>query len=98
MKILKFSVMAALFSILFLSANSQEKDLNKIKNSTEVLSEFSKMKEHIPEKLFNVTEGIVIVPHMINAGMVVTGERGKGIAVVKNEDGTWSNPVFFYYA
>ncbi len=94
MKLLKFSSMAVLFFIIFLSANSQEKELNKIKSSIDVLTEFGKMKENIPEKLFNVTEGIIIVPKMINAGLAVSGERGKGIAVVKNEDGTWSNPIF----
>ena len=31
---------------------------------------------------------------MKNAGLVVGGKRGKGIAVVKNADGSWSDPVF----
>jgi lipid-binding SYLF domain-containing protein len=94
MKTFKFSLMAVLFSITFLAAKSQEKDINKIKTSTQVLTEFSKMKENIPEKLFNTTEGIIIIPKMINAGLGVGGKRGKGLAIVKNADGSWSNPVF----
>jgi lipid-binding SYLF domain-containing protein len=94
MKKLEFSSMAVLFSIFFLSAYSQDKDLAKIKASTEVLSEFSKMKENLPGKLFSGSEGIIIIPGSINAGFGIAGKRGKGIAVVKNEDGTWSNPVF----
>ncbi len=94
MKVLKFSLIAMFFSIIFLPAYSQQKDNDKIKTSTEVLTEFSKIKETIPEQLFNIIEGIIIIPKMINAGFGLAGKRGKGIAVVKNADGTWSNPVF----
>jgi len=41
-----------------------------------------------------ITEGIIVVPKLINAGFVVGGKRGKGIAMVKLPDGTWSDPVF----
>ena len=86
--------MVVLFSLFFLSASSQEKDVDKIKSSTEVLTDFSKMKENIPEILFKEAEGIIIVPKLINAGLGIGGKRGKGIATVKNADGTWSDPVF----
>ena len=39
------------------------------------------MKEKIPQKLFNVSEGIIIVPKLLNAGFVIAGKRGKGIAM-----------------
>ncbi len=77
-----------------LQVKSQEKETDKIKAANKVLVEFSKMKEKIPQKLFNVTEGIIIVPKLLNAGFVIAGKRGKGIAMVKNADGTWSDPVF----
>jgi lipid-binding SYLF domain-containing protein len=37
---------------------------------------------------------IIVIPHMINAGLAVGGKRGKGVAIVKMADGKWSNPVF----
>jgi lipid-binding SYLF domain-containing protein len=86
--------------ILFVSfaftAKSQDKakEEEKIEASTKVLHDFSEMKESIPKELMNITEGIIVVPKLINAGFVVGGKRGKGIAMVKLEDGTWSNPVF----
>jgi lipid-binding SYLF domain-containing protein len=76
------------------SAYSQDKEQQKIEAATTVLSDFSKMKESIPSELLAVTEGIIIVPKLINAGLVVGGKRGKGIAMVKRADGTWSNPAF----
>ncbi len=86
-----------LFLLMIFSTQTifaQEKQQEKIDASAKVLADFSKMKENIPRELLKVTEGIIIIPKLINAGFVVAGRRGKGIAMVKHSDGTWSNPVF----
>lgn len=75
-------------------ALAQNKEQKRIQASTQVLSGFGKMKESIPSKLLELTQGIVIVPKLINAGFVIGGKRGRGIAMVKRADGSWSNPVF----
>ena len=75
-------------------SNAQEKEKKRIEASSVVLSNFGKMKESIPASLLKVTEGIIIVPKLINAGFVVGGKRGRGIAMVKRADGSWSNPIF----
>jgi lipid-binding SYLF domain-containing protein len=36
----------------------------------------------------------VIIPNLINAGLGIGGQRGKGVAMLKKADGSWSNPVF----
>ena len=94
MKIEKLSLLAIIFFFICLQVKSQQKETEKIKAANKVLVEFSNMKEKIPQKLFAVTEGIIIVPKLLNAGFVIAGKRGKGIAMVKNADGTWSDPVF----
>ena len=48
----------------------------------------------IPHELIEQYEGIVIIPKMINAGFALGGKRGRGIAMVKLENGKWSDPVF----
>lgn len=90
-----------LFSFLvlllaFTSAKSQvkQRDQEKIDASIKVLQDFGEMKDKIPRELMKITQGVIVVPKLINAGFVVGGKRGKGIAMVKMEDGTWSNPVF----
>ncbi len=93
MKILKFPLAVTLL-LIGLHAKSQAKENDKIIAANKVLVQFSNMKEKIPQKLFGVTEGIIIVPKLLNAGFVIAGKRGKGIAMVKNADGTWSDPVF----
>jgi SH3 domain-containing YSC84-like protein 1 len=88
------SFLLILFLSSFITAKSQEKQEDKIEAATKVLQDFSKMKEDIPAELLKVTEGIIIVPKLINAGFVLAGKRGKGLAMIKMDDGSWSNPVF----
>lgn len=85
-----------IFLLLSFSIKSfaQDKQAEKITSAIQVLKDFGSMKESIPHELLEMSEGIIIVPKMINAGFVIAGKRGRGIAMVKNEDGNWSNPVF----
>ncbi len=88
-------VVACMAGLLVPSVTSaQEKEKKRIEASGVVLDDFGKMKESIPSSLLKVTEGIIIVPKLLNAGFVVGGKRGRGIAMVKREDGSWSNPIF----
>lgn len=97
MKTQKFSklfFLMAISGLCFVQAKSQEKQEDKITATTKVLKDFGNMKESIPAELLKVTEGIIVVPKLINGGFVLAAKRGKGIAMVKLPNGTWSNPVF----
>jgi len=98
MKTLKFLkmpfIMLFSISLLLMSATPQQKEETKLNDSAVVLREFGKMKESIPHQLLEETHGIIIIPKLINAGLVVGGKRGKGIAMVKDANGKWSDPVF----
>jgi lipid-binding SYLF domain-containing protein len=94
MKNVKVLLLAAACSFFSLPVKSQDKQEAKLDRSLEVLTEFSRLKENIPQQLFEIAEGIVIVPRLINAGLGVAGKRGTGIAVIKNANESWSNPVF----
>lgn len=86
-----------LLAVIFLAATTlqaQDKQEQKLQASIKTIQEFGKLRESIPKQLMQKTEGIIIIPGMINAGFVVGGKRGRGIAMVKNDNGTWSNPVF----
>lgn len=94
MKLRIISFLTGLIICSTFSVTAQEKQQDKITASVKVINDFSQMKEKIPKELLKVTEGIIIVPKLINAGLVLAGKRGKGIAMAKLEDGSWSNPVF----
>lgn len=91
---LSSSLVAVALLFAHVPIDNQDKQPDKIKASTEVITEFGRMKEQIPARLFAMTEGVVIIPKLINAGLGVAGKRGKGVAMVKRADGSWSNPVF----
>jgi len=85
--------------IILLSVGSsisfaQDKLDEKIQKSIIVLKEFANMEESIPAQLMEKAEGIVIIPTLIKAGLGIGGQRGKGVAMMKNANGTWSDPVF----
>ena len=97
MKIIKILSLPLLLSLLFVLASAstdESRETERIHKASNVLKDFGKMKESIPHELMENCQGIVIVPDLLNAGFVVGGKRGRGIAMVKLDDGTWSDPVF----
>lgn len=98
MKTLKFLRLPVLLGLFFVMISAKPADDSKqterIHNSSNVLKEFAKMKESIPHQLLEEYEGIVIIPKLINAGFGIGGKRGKGVAMVKLDNGKWSDPVF----
>ncbi len=50
---------------------------------------------YIPPSLFIQSEGIVILPGAFKVALGVVGGQGaRGIALIRKNDGTWSNPFF----
>jgi lipid-binding SYLF domain-containing protein len=96
MEKLKFLMLPILLSafLILVAAAPGSKETERIHSAANVLKEFSKMKETIPHDLISEYQGIVIVPHLLNAGFVIGGKRGRGVAMVKLNDGKWSDPVF----
>jgi lipid-binding SYLF domain-containing protein len=70
----------------------------KINAATEVLQEITGIPEGISPTLLSNSYGIVIIPGTIKLGFFFGGQYGSGIAMVRNEDGSWSNPSFVYLA
>lgn len=96
MKLLRFLKIPLLLSIFIVlaSATDTSKETERIHDSANVLKAFGSMKESIPHQLLEEYNGIVIIPHMINAGFGIGGKHGKGVAMVKLDNGKWSDPVF----
>lgn len=79
------------------SAVEAGKETERVNKSSEVLVAFSKMKEGIPSELLAGSEGVIVIPKLINAGLGIGGKRGKGVGMVKLANGKWSNPVFITF-
>jgi len=93
LKFLKLTFALCLF-LAMVSFTQADKEHERINRSIDVLRDFSAMKESIPHQLLASYNGIVIIPHMLNAGFAIGGKHGRGIALVRLPDGTWSDPVF----
>ncbi|HMB98664.1 MAG TPA: lipid-binding SYLF domain-containing protein [Balneolaceae bacterium] len=77
-----------------LRAQNQEL-LDKIEESATIIEEITDIAENgIPPAMMKKAGGVVLIPDMYKGGFIVGGRRGKGIALIQNEDGSWSRPVF----
>jgi SH3 domain-containing YSC84-like protein 1 len=96
MRTLKLFCIPLLLSVFILCASATDAgvETERVHAATDVIKEFTGIKASIPHQLLEQYNGIVIIPHLLNAGFVVGGKRGRGVAMVKLDDGTWSDPVF----
>jgi lipid-binding SYLF domain-containing protein len=87
---------AALAAVAFLATPGQAKDLERtVESATSVLKEFLDLQvKGIPASLLADAHGVAIVPDVIKVGLVVGGQRGKGVVVVRERDGSWRAPTF----
>lgn len=93
--------LATRFAVLLLScaittaAVAGERQEGRLLTSTQVLSELMRMPEqNIPTWLLERAYAVAVVPAVIKVGLGIGGRRGKGVLVVRKDNGTWSNPIF----
>src|SRR5262245_43027877 len=66
-----------------------------IQASQEVLQEFQQLQiSSIPESMLSNVYGVAIIPDVIKLGFVLGGQRGHGVVIVRQPDGTWRAPLF----
>lgn len=69
--------------------------IKKIEDATRAVAEMMKESDKsIPTNLIKSCAGIAIIPDVIRAGLVIGGRHGRGIALVRGKDGSWSDPAF----
>jgi lipid-binding SYLF domain-containing protein len=62
---------------------------------TQVVEEMTAMPDQgVPDWLLARAHGIAVVPDVVKVGLGIGGRRGKGVLVVRDQQGRWSNPVF----
>jgi lipid-binding SYLF domain-containing protein len=77
------------------SSVAAERQDARLLTSTKVLEELMQMPEqNIPTWLLERAYAIAIVPDVIKVGLGIGARRGKGVLVVRKDNGSWSNPIF----
>ncbi|MGA2404249.1 MAG: lipid-binding SYLF domain-containing protein [Syntrophobacteraceae bacterium] len=68
----------------------------KVQASTAVMKEIMDIPEcAIPPGLLRSAQGIAIFPDLLKAAFIFGGRYGVGVLLVRNEDQSWGNPIFF---
>src|SRR6185312_16889708 len=66
-----------------------------VERAIEVLDQSAKVPENgIPAALLQNAQGVLILPNVLKAGLVVGGRHGHGVLLVRGPNGYWSNPIF----
>lgn len=75
-------------------------DLNRrVQQATWVLQDLQKIPEQaIPPNLLNSAYAVAVLPNVLKGGFIVGGSYGKGVLLVRQADGAWSNPSFIKLA
>ncbi len=74
---------------------AEDPQSHRLGQATEVLEAFSAIPENaIPPALLERAHGVAVIPAVIKVGFVVGARRGRGVLVVRQADGSWSNPAF----
>jgi lipid-binding SYLF domain-containing protein len=85
-------LLTCVFSLASVADTRQDARLD---TSTRVLTELMMMPEqNIPTWLLERAHAVAVIPSVIKVGLGIGGRRGKGVLVVRKENGEWSNPVF----
>ena len=77
------------------TAFAQSREEARLLLATQVVEELSAMPDQrAPDWLLARAHGIVVIPNVVKVGLGIGGRGGKGVLVVRNAQGGWSNPVF----
>jgi lipid-binding SYLF domain-containing protein len=67
----------------------------RIMQATQVLQDTQAMPDQsVPDWLLRRAHGIAIIPSVVKVALIAGGRGSKGVLVVRDAQGRWSNPVF----
>ena len=82
-------------ALLVPAATRAESGDKTIEAATEVLTALVGQRDDgIPAHLLAEAHAVAIIPNTIKVGLIVGGQRGRGVVVVKEKSGTWRAPSF----
>ena len=82
-------------SLLSQPAAAATREEATLDQSLTVLRELQAISDtRIPDLLLSKAEGIIILPANVKVGLMFGASFGKGVMLVRNQDRSWSNPVY----
>lgn len=66
-----------------------------VETSTQAIEEMVRDPNRgIPPALLRQAQGVIIFPNLVRGGFIFGAKHGRGLVLVRNESGQWSNPFF----
>lgn len=76
-------------------AEAATKEEKRVADASEVINQLVGIPEQsIPPQLLSRAYAVAVIPNVVKAAFGIGGRFGKGILVVRQDDGSWSNPSF----
>ena len=89
------------FSIILLSvavavpAAAATPEEERVAAATDVIDQLLRIPEQaVPDVLLSRAYAVAVIPNVVKIGFGLGARRGKGVLVVRRDNGTWSNPAF----
>jgi lipid-binding SYLF domain-containing protein len=93
--VLSAGVLVCLLLLPTALLSAQTKQIGRITDAKLAFEDVTAIPEKtIPEFLLQDAVGIAIIPDVVKLGFIIGGEHGKGVLLLKSQDGSWSNPIF----
>lgn len=95
--LLSTCIIALLGTSAALSATVKEGEpgADRVAKAVQVLRDMIDLPEEgLPSRILENCHGIAVIPGVIKAAYGFGGQYGRGLVVIRNEDGTWGNPAF----
>ncbi len=90
-----FCSLTVLLGLTVYPSFSAPPDRATTENAKEVLNAMAKTPEKsIPPAVLRDAAGVIIAHDVVKGGLVIGGQRGHGVLLMREKDGGWSNPIF----
>lgn len=92
MRVFSLTLLIGLLAVPEASAQGREQD--RVRDAGAVLTEIARVPDRgIPTSLMQEAQAIMIFPNVVRAGFMVGVRRGRGVVMIRNEQGAWGLPV-----
>jgi lipid-binding SYLF domain-containing protein len=77
------------------AAGAGNREEARVLQATQVLEDTQAMPDQsVPDWLLRRAQGIAIIPSVVKVALIAGGRGAKGLMIVRDAQGRWSNPVF----
>ncbi len=89
------ATVALVATFLAATANAATAEEKRVADAADVVDQLSRIPEKaIPPHLLSRAYAVAVIPDVVRAAFGLGARRGKGVLVVRQDNGSWSNPAF----